>query len=1204
MRKILLLAAGTLLSVGLFAQAIAYSDNFESYTVGDYLAVQSTEWTTWSNNPGSGEDAFVSDEQALSGSQSVKVDGTSDLLLTLGNKVSGKWQVELNMYVPAGFNGYYNLQKYETPGTEWGVQAFFNSDGTGSIDAGAEGAVVFNYTPDTWINIVNIVDLDNDMAQVWMDGVMMVEWPWSLGTFGDPGAIQLGGMNLYAWAPTGEDPLYYFDDVLVMQLAAPFYEDNFDSYSVGDWIGIVQPDWWTTWSGAPGTPEDAYVSDNFANSPAQSLYVDPDDGLTDLILKLGDKVSGAYEVNWSMYVESGYNGYYNFQHFEAPGTEWAFEIWFYDGGNGELQVGGDIFTFAFPQDDWFTVEHDINIDADWASFYVNGVEVHSWPFSYESSGTGGTNQLGGVDYWTDDNTYRYYIDDVYYAPMPLGLYVDDFEDYTIGQYIAVVNPDWWTTWSGATGNDEDALITDDYAASGTQSVVANSTPGMTDLILKLGDRVSGAYDLNWNFYVETGFSGYYNIQHFEAPGTEWAFEVYFNDDGTGELYAGSATPFTFSYPLDTWFAVEHHINLDDDWIVLTIDGSEIYAWPFSWQSDEQTGTLQLGGVDFFTDSGMKFYFDDVEFIQTQGELDPVIAVTPDNVSATAAVGEVVTETVTVENAGAAPLEWDAIVIYPMGTTTAAASQTLTTNVRSLSANPAMADPNAQPATENPSNRDGVLNYDGDNFSAIGWATPPVTVTVAAKFIPEMTLPLAGQEITSVDVYINDLNAGTNDMMLKIYDMGTSYAPGALLYEQAFTPMALSWNNIVLNDPVYISGADIWVGYQFTQTDASIFIPGTDAGPADPNGDFISTGVGWSHLSSNPELDYNWNIRANVTGSAMFQWLTVAPETGTIEPGMTEDVILTMDATGLAEGTYQAIVRFLSNDPETPQVDVPVTFTVTPGTPGQLWLNFEDQADFSLTFDPWMVVDNDGGNTYGITDVTFPHAGEPMAYIAFNPDMTTPPMTDDPAIQPYEGERFGACFSSVPPATNDDWLISPQFNPGLNPVLNFWVKSYTDDWGLELYNVGVSTTGTAPEDFTIISGPEPLEAPVEAWTQMEFDLSAYIGQDIYVAINCVSTDMFIFMVDDIVVDWSVDVPEIPADEARIALFPNPADDQLFIISENNIDEVEIYNYVGQVVYSSVVKNNELNLDVSNLNAGMYIVRIKAGDQLTTRKVLIK
>lgn len=1209
MRKFLLLAAGLLLSAGLFSQAVAYSDNFESYTVGDYLAVQSDEWTTWSNNPGSTEDAFISDEAALSGAQSVKVEGSSDLVKPLGNKVSGKWWVELNMYIPSGYGGYYNLQKFEEPGTEWGVQAYFGSDGNGTIDAGGEGAGVFTFSLDTWVNIVNVVDLDNDWAEVWIDGVLIIEWPWSLGTFGDPGAIQLGGINMFAGAPTGDTPLYYFDDVYIEQLSAPFYEDDFESYAVGDFIGIENPDWWTTWGGAPGTGEDAYISDNYASSPVQSLFIDPDDGLTDLILKLGDKTSGAYDVDWSMYVESGFNGYYNFQHFEAPGTEWAFEIWFNDGGNGELLVGGDTYTFSFPHDAWFTVEHDINIDGDWAELYVDGVMIHGWPFSYEGGGTGGTNQLGGVDFWTDDATYRYYVDDILYAPKPIDLYIDDFEDYTTGEYIAVVNPDWWTTWSGATGTDEDALIVDDYANSGTQSILCDSDPGLTDLILKLGDRVSGAYDLNWYIYVESGLSGYYNIQHFELPGTEWAFEVYFNDDGTGELFAGSDVAIPFNYTPDTWVPVMHQINLDDDWIVLTIDGVEVYSWPFSWQSTEPNGTKQLGGVDFFTDSGMKFYLDDVEFVQTQGELDPVISVTPETLEATAASGASTTATLTIENTGASTLDWEGIVIYDIPGMMKSAPVTSLEGqgkvVRTLSSGSGVsADPTPNPAAYNPATEDVTLNYDGDNASAIGWNSPPITPTVAAMFPANMVNPYAGMYIFSVDVYINDLNlSNPNTMTLKIYDMGTSYAAGDLLYEQTFEPFGLSWNTIVLDDPVYITGADIWVGYQFTQHEADIFIPGTDAGPNDPNGDWLSTGVGWSHLSDNPALAYNWNIRANLTGDPIPLWLTLDPMMGSVEPGNTEDVTVTFDATGVDPGTYTATIRMLSNDPENSQVDIPVTFTVEDAATSII-LDFEDVADWSLTFDPWTATDVDGLPTYGITDVTFPNMGEPMAFIAFNPDLTDPPMTDDPEIQPYSGERFGACFASTSAPWNDDWMISPQMMLGDDPVFNFFVKSYTDQYGLEKYNVAVSTTGMNPEDFDIISGPTPLEAPADMWEEQTWDLSDYAGQMVYVAIQCVSTDAFIFMIDNLMVTFLENTPEYQESQAQIAVYPNPATEQVNIMSSEEISQIVVFNYLGQKVYEEVVSTNEYRMNVDNLNAGVYYIRIKTESGVTTQKVMVR
>ena len=400
MRKLLLFVAAMLLSWTAFSQAIAFFDNFEAYTAGQKLAAQSDFWTTWSGLPGSSEDGTVSAEQALSGANSVKISGTNDQLLVLGDKVSGKWVVSLSMYIPSGFAGYYNLQKYSSPGTEWGTQAYFGEDGNGTVDGGAEGAGVFTFDHDTWIPIVNVVDLDNDWAEVWIDGTLIIAWPWSLGTFGDPGAIQLGGLNLYAGGPTGDTPTYYFDDVKVEQVLSSFYFDDFESYDVNSFIAVENPTWWTTWSNLPGSGEDGEISDDFASSPTKSVLIDEVPAASDLILKLGNKTSGAYELNFEMYVETGFAGYYNIQHFESPGIEWAFEVYFLEDGTGELYAGSTTpFTFSYPKDTWFPVVNLINIDGDLATLLCDGVVVYAWPFSYESNGTGGTNQLGGVDFF-------------------------------------------------------------------------------------------------------------------------------------------------------------------------------------------------------------------------------------------------------------------------------------------------------------------------------------------------------------------------------------------------------------------------------------------------------------------------------------------------------------------------------------------------------------------------------------------------------------------------------------------------------------------------------------------------------------------------------------------------------------------------------------------------------------------------------------
>jgi len=186
--------------------------------------------------------------------------------------------------------------------------------------------------------------------------------------------------------------------------------------------------------------------------------------------------------------------------------------------------------------------------------------------------------------------------------------------------------------------------------------------------------------------------------------------------------------------------------------------------------------------------------------------------------------------------------------------------------------------------------------------------------------------------------------------------------------------------------------------------------------------------------------------------------------------------------------------------------------LAPPMPAGYVMDFEDVPDFSLTFGDWTVNDADKHDTYGITDHTFPHQMEPMAYISFNPAVVTPSMSSDPAIQPHGGQRFGACFSSNPPS-NSDWFISPKILLGQNGSFTFWIKSYTDFYGLDEYTVAVSTTDNAPGSFTVISGQQPLQSSLN-WTRKTFSLAGFNGQYVYVAIHCVSNDHFLMMIDDL------------------------------------------------------------------------------------------
>ena len=71
--------------------------------------------------------------------------------------------------------------------------------------------------------------------------------------------------------------------------------------------------------------------------------------------------------------------------------------------------------------------------------------------------------------------------------------------------------------------------------------------------------------------------------------------------------------------------------------------------------------------------------------------------------------------------------------------------------------------------------------------------------------------------------------------------------------------------------------------------------------------------------------------------------------------------------------------------------------------------------------------------------------------------------------------------------------------------------------------------------------------------------------------------------------------------EVALYPNPVNDLLNIETALELQSVEIYNIQGQKVLSS----NQKQINVSNLAAGMYMVRIQDTDNnIATKKIVIK
>ena len=78
----------------------------------------------------------------------------------------------------------------------------------------------------------------------------------------------------------------------------------------------------------------------------------------------------------------------------------------------------------------------------------------------------------------------------------------------------------------------------------------------------------------------------------------------------------------------------------------------------------------------------------------------------------------------------------------------------------------------------------------------------------------------------------------------------------------------------------------------------------------------------------PDVLHNAILYLGAPPAVDIPWLSETPTSGTVAPGTCQDVTVTFDSTGLAAGDYFASLLIDSNDPDEPQVIVPVQLTVT------------------------------------------------------------------------------------------------------------------------------------------------------------------------------------------------------------------------------------------------------------------------------------
>ncbi len=132
-----------------------------------------------------------------------------------------------------------------------------------------------------------------------------------------------------------------------------------------------------------------------------------------------------------------------------------------------------------------------------------------------------------------------------------------------------------------------------------------------------------------------------------------------------------------------------------------------------------------------------------------------------------------------------------------------------------------------------------------------------------------------------------------------------------------------------------------------------------------------------------------------------------------------------------------------------------------------------------------------------------------------------------------------------------------------------------------------------------------------WEQFSVDLSSVSSQSI---------TRFVLFLDQTVVNWDTyylddfNLSSTPLliqdinDSEIINVYPQPAIDNLNIdikLSNNDVNRLDLYDIQGKVLLSTVVNqdSNNASLDVSELNSGIYFVKVQSKNNLHTKKVQI-
>lgn len=222
----------------------------------------------------------------------------------------------------------------------------------------------------------------------------------------------------------------------------------------------------------------------------------------------------------------------------------------------------------------------------------------------------------------------------------------------------------------------------------------------------------------------------------------------------------------------------------------------------------------------------------------------------------------------------------------------------------------------------------------------------------------------------------------------------------------------------------------------------------------------------------------------------------------------------------------------------------------------------------------ITTDNGGGTAEGFEESfeTWPAADWSIYTLAEGDGFT------QGTVAPYAGEAFAARYDQFKDC--DDWLVSPKVTVSEGFVLEFAeANRYTETPNYEHHGLYISTGSGNPEDGDFVLLQEMKEAH-DIWTKLSFDLSDYVGQDIYIGFHYTGNFASIWEIDAVKVGLPVQY------DFAVTLGSMPT---LIKEAQEVTPRVRVDNVGAQDLNDIIIK-----LNVDGIDTESRIVNIPAGE----------